>query len=304
MKPRPSNRVIAICLGLFVAFLWSTSWVLIKFGLEDIPAISFAGLRYGVATLCLLPFLLKRENCECIRNLNKRDWSGLILLGVLWYAVSQGAQFLGLKVLPAMTVSLLLNMTPLMVSMLGVIMLHETPSKLQWIGMAINLTGVGLYFFPSAFENAQVAGIVAVLIGVFSNAFSSILGRGINRTKKIPVMVVTTISMGIGSILLLVTGAISQGIPVISLKGWGIILWLAILNTAIAFNLWNYTLRTITAMESSLINSTMLIQIALLAFFILGEKLSPQQWVGMAFAAVGVVLVQLRLNGKKDRVDH
>lgn len=299
MKHRLSRRVTAICLGLFVAFLWSTSWVLIKFGLEDIPAITFAGLRYGVATLCLLPFLIKKENIQSIRNLKKREWLGLILLGVLWYAVAQGAQFLGLKVLPAMTVTLLLNMTPLIVSMLAVVLLHEMPSKLQWIGMAINLIGVGLYFFPSAFENAQIIGVVVVLIGVLANAFSSILGRGINRTGKIPVMVVTTISMGIGAILLLVTGAISQGIPAISLKGWGIILWLAVLNTAIAFNLWNYSLRTVTAMESSLINSTMLIQIALLAFFILGEKLTPQQWVGMAFAAIGVVLVQIRLNGKK-----
>ena len=44
--------------ALFVTFLWSTSWVLIKIGLQDIPALTFAGLRYGLAFLCLLPFLL------------------------------------------------------------------------------------------------------------------------------------------------------------------------------------------------------------------------------------------------------
>jgi len=41
-----SPRLRAILQALIVTFLWSTSWVLIKIGLEDIPAVTFAGLRY------------------------------------------------------------------------------------------------------------------------------------------------------------------------------------------------------------------------------------------------------------------
>ncbi len=293
----------AILLGLFVAFLWSTSWVLIKFGLQDIPSLTFAGLRYGLATLCLLPFVLKPEIRTSISRLSRRDWLGLVLLGVLWYAAAQGAQFIGLKLLPAMTVSLLLNMTPLLVSILGIWALHELPGPLQWIGMAVNLFGVGLYFFPAAFQNASLAGVMVVLAGVVANALSSLLNRGINRSNRLPVIVVTTISMGIGSILLLGSGILVQGLPVISIKGWGIVIWLAVVNTALAFNIWNYTLRTLTAMESSLINSTMLVQIALLAWLILGENLTGQQWVGVALAAIGVVLVQVRFKKKSGNLD-
>jgi len=288
----------AIFLGLFVAFLWSTSWVLIKFGLQDIPPLTFAGLRYGLATLCLLPFLLKPEIRTSISHLSRRDWLGLVLLGVVWYAAAQGAQFIGLKLLPAMTVSLFLNMTPLLVSILGIWALRELPGALQWIGMVINLCGVGLYFFPAALQHAPLAGILAVLAGVAANALSTLLNRAINRGNRLPVIVVTTVSMGIGSVMLLVSGIIVQGMPAIPLKGWGIILWLAVINTALAFNIWNYTLRTLTAMESSLINSTMLVQVALLAWLILGEDLSRQQWAGIALAAVGVVLVQLKFKRK------
>ncbi len=45
----------AVLQALFVTFLWSTSWVFIKLGLTDIPALTFAGLRYSLAFLCLLP---------------------------------------------------------------------------------------------------------------------------------------------------------------------------------------------------------------------------------------------------------
>ena len=292
------KKTQAVVLGLFVAFLWSTSWVLIKFGLQDIPSLTFAGLRYGLATLCLLPFILKPDILSSIKNLSRRDWLGLGLMGVLWYAVAQGAQFIGLKLLPAMTVSLLLNMTPLLVSILGIWALQELPGRLQWIGMAVNLCGVGLYFFPDAFQNASLAGVLVVLAGVAANALSSLLNRGINRSSRLPVIVVTTISMGIGSVLLLLSGILVQGLPAISIKGWGIVLWLAVVNTALAFNIWNYTLRTLTAMESSLINSTMLVQIALLAWLILGEDLTGQQWAGIALAAIGVVLVQVRFKKK------
>jgi len=47
--------------------------------------------------------------------------------------------------------------------------------------------------------------------------------------------------------------------PVLSLKGWGIIVWLALVNTAFAFTLWNRTLQVLSAVESSIINNTMLI---------------------------------------------
>jgi drug/metabolite transporter (DMT)-like permease len=48
-------------------------------------------------------------------------------------------------------------------------------------------------------------------------------------------------------------------------------------------------------MESSIINGTMLIQIALLAWIFLGETISAKEISGMLIAALGAVLVQLKL---------
>jgi drug/metabolite transporter (DMT)-like permease len=62
----------------------------------------------------------------------------------------------------------------------------------------------------------------------------------------------------------------------------------------VAFTLWNHTLRTLSAMESSIINNTMLIQIAVLAWLFLGESLSWRMVLGMVLAALGTLLVQVR----------
>jgi len=80
-----SSRSLAILKALFVVFLWATSWVLIKIGLQDIPALTFAGLRYALAFLCLVPVILLGKERKSLREVSKRDWGRLLILGILLY---------------------------------------------------------------------------------------------------------------------------------------------------------------------------------------------------------------------------
>ena len=289
-----SSRSSAVLQALFVTFLWSTSWVLIRIGLEDIPALTFAGLRYVIAFLCLLPLVFRRGELQPVRRLSRRRWRQLIILGLIFYAVNQGAIFVSLIYLPAASVSLLLSFTPVVVALLAIGFLDERPSPGQWVGTAIFLLGAVIYFLPADFGGGEITGLVVALIGVLANAISSIMGRDVNRRRDLSPLTVTVITMGIGSVTLLVAGLIVEGWPTLSLSNWAIILWLAVVNSALAFTLWNHTLRTLSAVESSVINNTMLIQIAILAWIFLGERLTWQEGIGMVLAAVGVMIVQLR----------
>jgi drug/metabolite transporter (DMT)-like permease len=66
-----------------------------------------------------------------------------------------------------------------------------------------------------------------------------------------------------------------------------------VVNTAFAFTLWNLTLRTLSATESSIINNAMLIQIPILAVLFLGESLTWRELIGLIVAGIGILLVQL-----------
>jgi drug/metabolite transporter (DMT)-like permease len=294
MSRRISPHVTAVLQAFFVTFLWSTSWVLIKIGLEEIPALTFAGLRYSLAFLCLMPFVWWRGGLATMRRLPRRLWPRLLTLGLLLYTIAQGAQFLGLAYLPTVTVSLLLNFTPLLVALLGIIFLAERPGAWQWLGMTLLLAGVVVYFYPVAFPAGQIFGLGVVVVCVLANATSGVLGRGINRSGEVDPLTVTVVTMGVGSLLLLLAGLVLQGMPALTLTHWAIILWLALINSALAFTLWNLTLRLLTAVESSIITNTMLIQIAVLAWIFLGERLTGQEIGGLLLAALGALLVQLR----------
>lgn len=284
---------------MFVTFLWSTSFIIIKWGLVEIPPITFAGLRYILAFFCFIPFVLNKKYILEIKQLQSVQWKKLILLGLIFYTFTQGAQFLGLSLLPSVTVSLMLNFTLLIVAIMGIYILNEKPSVLQLIGAALFIIGIITYFFPISLIGSQASGLIIMLIGVLANAVSAIIGRDINRKQNISPVVVTFISMGIGALILLIIGIALSGLPIISLKTWLFLIWLAVINTAFAFTLWNLMLRSLTAMKSSIINGTMLIQIAVLAWYFLGENISFQAVTGMTIAAIGAVIVQIKrkING-------
>lgn len=292
MKRDP--HLTAVLQALFVTFLWSTSVILVKIGLEDIPALTFAGMRYFLAFLVLLPFYIFSGRHKGLREFGRREWLSLIALGILYYTITQGTMFLALNYLPAVNISLLLNGTAVVVAVLSIFLLHEFPSRLQYAGMFIFFLGVAVFFFPFRFPAGEALGYGILIVHLLATSFSSILGRYINRQRRIDPLSVTTISMGIGASLLLGLGLAVEPAPRMDASNWFMVVWLAIVNTAVAFTLWNKTLQTLSATESTIINNTMLFQIAVLGWIFLDESLTAVQIAGLLVAFSGALIVQLR----------
>jgi len=212
---------------------------------------------------------------------------------VVFYALTQGAQFVSLAYLPAATLTLLLNLSPILVAVISNSFGSESPTKYQWGGIFLSATGILVYFYPVSLPTSQIIGLTVAITGVAAISISSLLGRRINHRSGLSPIIVTTISMGVGGLLLLATGIFMQGLGQITLNHWLMIGWLAIVNTAFAFPLWNASLQELTATESSVINSTMLPQIAILAWLFLNEPLTVKQIAGIFLVGIGTLIVQL-----------
>jgi len=296
MEPRAFSRrrIAAVLQALFIAFLWATSWVLIKFGLQDMPPLVFAGVRYFLAFIILLIVFLVGARKRSVTPFPRRMWGRVVIFGLLLYAVAQGAMFVALSYLPAVTLNLILNFNTLGVALVSAAWLSEKPTGLQWTGIALSLAGAIVYFLPAAVPQAQMYGVLAAVVCLSANVLAVIVGRDVNSARLYSPLQVTLLSMGVGSIALLAAGLSVEGIPSISLRNWAFILWLAAVNTAFAFTLWNHTLRTLTAAESSISTGTMLIWIPILAVLFLGEHIMPKQLLGLIAVGAGTLLVQLR----------
>lgn len=296
----PRQHTLAALQALFVAFLWSTSWVLIKIGMSDLDLrpISFAGLRYAVAAAILLPFGLRALRASRARaaTADGRGWLRVVAYGLILVTLAQGGQYVALAFLPATAVSLVLASTPVWVAAGALATRAERATGIQLVGIATLTFGAVLYFGPFEVGESAGAGFAAAALCVAGAAFATHLGRalasgGIDRYGG-PVGLTAT-SMAVGAVVLLAAGVAAEGWPNLDLRGWAIIGWLAAVNTAFAFTLYNHTLRTLTAVESSVVTNTMTIQIAILAVIFLGERLGLEQVVGLVLAAAGAAVVQL-----------
>ena len=89
----------AVAMAILVTVLWSSSWVIIRFGLDDegLDPITFAGLRYAVAALILMALVGMRPTARAnFRGLHRAEVGRLAVLGLVFYTLAQGAQFVAL----------------------------------------------------------------------------------------------------------------------------------------------------------------------------------------------------------------
>ena len=285
------DRLFAVLEALFVTLLWSSSYVLVKVGLQEIGPLTLVAYRYAVASLVLLPLALSRGHGALLKE--RGVLLRLGILGFLGITAAQGLQVLGLSILPAVSVTFLLNFTPITVLVLGVFALNERPTRLQFAGIVLAVAGVFL-FFNDPLASASFSGILVSLLSGVGWGSYIVLGRRLSLGDRVPVLGLTAFSMAGGTVLLLTAAFLFEGVTVVSLGGWGIILWLGIVNTALAFFLWNRVLGRLEAFEVSVLQNTMLIQIAVLAWVFLGERVTVAKVPGMALVFLGALIVQLK----------
>lgn len=295
------ERLVAAAETLLVTFLWATSWVLIKIGLTDLDLqpISFAGLRYALAAAILAPL-----GWRAIRAVHRRGDHGLdrsllarvAILGLFLYAIAQGAQFAALAVLPAASVGLVLSSIPIWVGAVSWLRGDEAANRWQVAGIGLLVAGAALYFGGFDPGTAGWIGLGAAALCAAASTTAQHLSRDLNRDAQARLggaIGLTAVSMAIGSALLLAVGLVLEGWPRLDAAGWAIVAWLAGINTAFAFTLYNRALRILTAVESSVIVNLMLVMVAAMAWVVLGETLDLRQVAGLALATAGALVVQV-----------
>lgn len=283
-------HLLALLEATLVTILWSSSFVLIKWGLEELPPFLFAGLRYFGGFLVLLAFALVLRRQGLPKALGPRRWAKLVGVGITAYTVGNGLLFLALTMVPAVTASFIQGLIPLLVAVLGVLHLRERPSLLQAGGIGLAMVGAYI-FFPLDVAMGQAMGIIIALVAALSFAYQMILVRDLSRDGIPGPLWLSIISLGIGGGLLFLPAAF-EPLPRLTMTGVVILLWLVVVNTAFAYVLWNHALAQLKAFEQAMVANTMPLQIALWAWLFLGEELTPRMVIGLAVVVLGVLVVQ------------
>ena len=182
------------------------------------------------------------------------------------------------------------SLQPVLVSLLAVRVLEEQLKVKQVIGLFLGLSGVILVLGPSFGQDISISAVIAILVALVGSTTATLLQKKIGA--NIP-LVAGTAYQYLVSGLVLAIAAFATGETDIKWSGQFIIafVWLiAVLSVgAILLLLWLLNTGS-TASVSSLLYLVPPAT-AIEAFFLFGERVNTQGFLGIGVTALGVWLV-------------
>src|SRR5205085_8925524 len=159
MKPR--------IVWLILCGIWGSTWLFIKIGLNDLPPLTFAGIRFLLASLILSSLVMMRR----VRWPRTRDeWSLIAVSGVLQFTLNYGLVFWGEQHISSGLAAVLQSTFPAF----GLVIAHlylpdERMSAKKILGVSMGFVGVAIVFS----DQLTIAGKGALLgsIALVMSAF-------------------------------------------------------------------------------------------------------------------------------------
>jgi drug/metabolite transporter (DMT)-like permease len=287
-------------MAVTASVLWASSLVLIKIGLEDLPPLTFASLRYVLGALVLIIYRTARRPGRRA-PIEPVNWLLLVILGLVLYAAVPAVMFLGIDRVDVVTYNFVFQAgIPLLLALSAGMVLREGTSRWEWAGVAVVVAGTWVFFFGAAAPGAaghtlrgQALGISLAALAALGIASSNLLQRRIMRPGTVTSLDAAMIPMGLGSITLLAVALTVESFPPLDAVSVLLLLTLGVVNTAFAFTIWHAAMRTLTALHAGIIASSQLVVGAVLAWLFLDDPLPPRRIIGSIVVLGGILAVHL-----------
>jgi drug/metabolite transporter (DMT)-like permease len=285
--PKP---VVAYGLMLLVCLVWGSTWVVIKFGLADLPPLTAAGIRIVIAGAlmgALAPWLVRREGG------GRAPWLVVTAQGLSQFAFNYGVVYYAESLLPSGLVSVLWSTFPLMIALAGFRFKGaERLNAGQWLGCIVALLGVAVLFITDiASVGPEAIGVAALLLlAPASVAVSTLLIK--QRAQAASSVLLNRDSMLLGGFVLLALAlALERDAP--RHFGWvavGSIAYLTLFGTVFTFGVYLWLLRHLPAYLLSLTSYVVPVLALLFGAVLGGETLTFTTLGGTALVLGGVAL--------------
>jgi drug/metabolite transporter (DMT)-like permease len=273
--------------ALFV-LLWSTGFVGAKYGLPYADPFIFLSIRILIAAILLfaLARLLKMPVGIGRQAVARSGLIGFFLhacyLGGVFYSIAQG--------LPAGVAAVVTSLQPVLVSVFAVKVLGEQLRRTQIAGLLTGLVGVILVLGPSIDAQIPKPAIIAILIALMGSTTATLLQKKLGA--DIPLISGTAYQyLFSGCVLGLIALATQETSITWNLRFTLAFVWLILILSVGAILLLLWLLNTGSAAKVSSLFYLVPPATAIEAFFLFGEKVNTQGFLGIGITALGVWLV-------------
>jgi len=268
-----------------VAQVWGGSFIAIKIGVENIPPISLAFLRFAIAS----PFMLILSMIWKRSRINIKELPMLIAIALTGVTLLYILQFTGVKYTSATNASLLINTNVLFIAIFSWIFLKEPFSYRKLAGVLLGFAGAVLVILNGSLSlSLSSIGDILIIFSAICWAIYSILGK--KMLKNYDAFSLTTYAFIIGTILFIPFIYKDIWRLEISFTEWLIILYLSLICSVFAYVAWYYVLEKANATEVAIFLNLIPVFVMIMAHFILGEKITPYTLIGAVFIIYAIYL--------------
>ncbi|WP_254274520.1 DMT family transporter [Haloarcula marina] len=284
--------------GLFVllAALFGGSFAAIKTGLRELPPVLFAGLRFDVAAVVLLGYVVLTRGRGSWLPTNRRDLLAISTGAILLVALNNGLLFLGQVSTTPAAASVMYGLNPILAPVFAWWLLGNRLSVLGVAGIGVALCGVVIIVQPSpaTLADPSSVGQLLVLGAAGAVALGSVLLRRIEPTLES--VVVTAWSMAFGAVILhlgsLVVGEVQPNLFALDTVTLLSIASLGIPSTAVAYAIYFGLIERIGPVRTNLVAYFVPVFAALSGWLVLESAVSPWTGVGFLVVVAGFSLIE------------
>lgn len=281
--------------SLFAIYvIWGTSFLGLRVGVQYLPPMLLAGLRYGLAGGLIGVLAIARERPGGIAATDLRRY---VVTGIAMFVGSGFLLPYGVQQVPSGMAAILTATIPLWMVAFEMLRGHIGMSARIAVGLALGILGVLVISRPEGTGSGDIVPMLAILAAAALWSIGSLSAR--HRTSSQGPLTVTSVQMLVGSLVLLVAATVtgdvrSTHLDDVPLEGWLALGWLVVPVGVVTFASFNYALRVFPSpIVAAYPFFNTLVAVAL-GWAILAESVRPSTLAGCALVLVGAGMIMSR----------
>ena len=283
------SNALGVLLAILSSSLGGTAAAVTRYLVGNADAVTLAILRWGIGFACVLPAALLLR----ARWPSRRDWPAIAALGVCYFGAFFILYNIAVGYTTAARASLALSTLPLQTMVVAALLGIEPLTGRKTLGVLMAMGGV-LAALSSDLASAPPGAWrgEAIMTGaVLCMAFYSVWSRPfMQRSSALGYL---TVGMGAGAAALLLFGAISGRMAILSTFGppqWMAGVYLGVAGGALAFIFWVLALERTTPTRVANTMTVNPVAAGLLAAQLIGEPITLGLLFGLAAVFVGICI--------------
>ena len=279
------NQTLQIVAALSCTyFIWGSTYLAIKFGIESFPPFLMAGLRFVIAGIILYVVVRLMGS----PNPTRKQWLAATAIGILLPAIGNGTVSYVQQTISSSVAALSIATAPIWMAIFSSIWGHHI-SRQEWLGIAIGLCGIVLLNIGGSLHGDYTSAALLIFAAA-SWSFGSVWSKHLDTPLG---LMAPASQMLMGGIALMIFSAFQgETYPiVISAKSWGAMLFLVVLGSLVAYSAYQYLLknvRPLVASSNTFVNPVVAFTVGI---WFANETVTKTEYAALMVILVGVFLV-------------